>query len=94
MGGAAWAGDYPQRAQLALEAGCDMVLVCNQPEQAIEVIESLSAYHDPAAQLRLARMHGRHFPQHDALKNSQRWKTVTTRLARCETGDWLDMDLE
>jgi len=94
MGGAAWAGDYPQRAQLALEAGCDMVLVCNHPQHAIEVIESLSAYHDPAAQLRLARMHGRHFPQRHALLNSQRWQTVTTRLTRCETGDWLDMDLE
>ncbi|VAW74748.1 beta-N-acetylglucosaminidase [hydrothermal vent metagenome] len=94
MGGAAWAGDYPQRAQLALEAGCDMVLVCNQPEHAIEVIESLSEYNDPAAHLRLARMHGRHFPQRDALCKSQRWQTVTKQLALCENDNWLDMDLE
>lgn len=94
MGGAEWAGNYPQRAQLALEAGCDMVLVCNQPQHAIEVVESLSNYNDPAAQLRLARMHGRKFPQRDALRESERWQSVTARLARCETGDWLDMDLE
>jgi beta-N-acetylhexosaminidase len=94
MGGAEWAGDYPQRAQLALEAGCDMVLVCNQPQHAIEVIESLTDYNDPAAQLRLARMHGRKFPQRDALRNSERWQSVTTRLAHCETEGWLDMDLE
>jgi len=94
MGGAEWAGDYPQRAQLALEAGCDMVLVCNQPQHAVEVVESLTRYNDPAAQLRLARMHGRRFPSRDALRGSKRWQSVTERLARCETGDWLDMDLE
>ncbi len=94
MGGAEWAGDYPQRAQLALEAGCDMVLVCNQPQHAIEVIESLTHYNDPAAQLRLARMHGRQFPQRDALLKSQRRKHVTERLSRCENEGWLDMDLE
>lgn len=94
MGGAEWAGDYPQRAGLALEAGCDMVLVCNQPERAIEVVESLSGYADPAAQLRLARMHGRQFPARDSLRKGKRWQTVTARLARCETEGWLDMDLE
>ncbi len=94
MGGAEWAGDYPQRAQLALQAGCDMVLVCNQPARAIEVVESLSDYNDPVAQLRLARMHGRQFPARDALRKSKRWKLVTTRLANCETEGWLDMDLE
>ncbi len=94
MGGAEWAGDYPQRAQLALRAGCDMVLVCNQPQHAIEVVESLSGYNDPAAQLRLARMHGRRFPEPETLHASPRWRNATERLARCETDGWLDMDLE
>ena len=94
MGGAEWAGDYPQRAQLALEAGCDMVLVCNQPQHAVEVVEALSGYNDPAAQLRLARMHGRQFPSREALRQSERWQSVTARLARCDTEGWLDMDLE
>jgi len=94
MGGAEGAGDYPQRAQRALQAGCDMVLVCNQPQHAIEVVESLTHYHDPAAQLRLARLHGRQFLPRTALRKSERWQSVTVRLARCESGDWLDMDLE
>jgi len=94
MGGAEWAGDYPQRAQLALEAGCDMVLVCNQPQHAVEVIDALSGYNDPAAQLRLARMHGRRFPPRESLRKSERWQSVTTRLARCDSEGWLDMDLE
>jgi len=94
MGGAEWAGDYPQRAGAALQAGCDMVLVCNQPERAAEVVESLVDYHDPAAQLRLARMHGRRFPDHGELRAGQRWQRAVELLESCESERWLDMDLE
>jgi beta-N-acetylhexosaminidase len=94
MGGAEWAGDYPDRARMALQAGCDMVLVCNQPEQAARVIESLSAYNNPAAQLRLARMHGAAFPQRGALTSCQRWRSATALLDDCEAERWLDMDME
>lgn len=94
MGGAEWAGDYPQRARLALAAGCDMVLVCNQPECAARVVESLSDYHDPAARLRLARMHGRSFPDPAGLQRSTRWQRAVRLLEDCEAERWLDMDLD
>jgi len=41
MAGAAVAGDFPQRAQAALGAGCDMVLVCNDRSGAVAVAEWL-----------------------------------------------------
>ncbi|SEI59878.1 beta-N-acetylhexosaminidase [Allopseudospirillum japonicum] len=41
MEGAREAGDYSQAARAALQAGCDMVLVCNQPEQAQQVLADL-----------------------------------------------------
>jgi beta-N-acetylhexosaminidase len=41
MEGATVAGGIVQRASAALNAGCDMVLVCNKPESADELLRSL-----------------------------------------------------
>lgn len=41
MQGATQSGGYTERAQAALNAGCDMALVCNQPEGVIEVLDGL-----------------------------------------------------
>lgn len=59
MEGAKSAGGAVARARTALDAGCDMVLVCNDPLAAGEVLDGLGHYDNPASLLRLARMHGR-----------------------------------
>lgn len=43
MQGAVQMGDIVQRAELALAAGCDMVLVCNDPTGTAKVIDGLPA---------------------------------------------------
>lgn len=59
MEGASVAGNVTERATAALDAGCDMVLVCNQPSCVDEILENMN-YTMPAVNLaRLARMHGR-----------------------------------
>ena len=47
MEGAAVAGGYEARAEAALHAGCDMVLVCNTPDQAERVLHHLDKIQQP-----------------------------------------------
>lgn len=59
MEGASVAGGIAARAQAALAAGCDMILVCNNPASLEELMGSFN-YPMPAVSLaRLARMHGK-----------------------------------
>ena len=62
MQGAAVAGGPLQRARAALKAGCDMLLVCNDPHAAEALLAELE-WDIPAVSLaRLARMHGHVHP--------------------------------
>ena len=56
MEGAAFAGDYPERARLAQQAGCDMLLVCNNPLAAEQVLNLLPISQNPIREERLLRM--------------------------------------
>jgi beta-N-acetylhexosaminidase len=55
MAGAGTAGGVPERARAALAAGCDMVLLCNDPAGQERLLESLAGV-APAAAARVARM--------------------------------------
>jgi len=87
MEAAAAYGDYPQRAQAALQAGCDMVLICNQPHAAEAVVASLKGYENPASQARLARLHGRGEVDGRALRESVEWQQAQNILTALEQGD-------
>jgi beta-N-acetylhexosaminidase len=62
MEGAKVAGGIVQRAEAAIGAGCDMVLVCNDPAAADELLAGLSAQPSPVTLARLVRLHGRSSP--------------------------------
>ncbi|MGD8312914.1 MAG: beta-N-acetylhexosaminidase [Gammaproteobacteria bacterium] len=91
MQGAAWAGDHLARARAALEAGCDMVLVCNAREQAAQVAEALVEYANPVAHSRMVRMHGRQAASLGELHAAPRWEQAVTAVKGYEENPELDL---
>lgn len=86
MEGASVAGSFADRAKAALSAGCDMILVCNHPQGAQEVLSYLESLEkaSPAIlanerlkQLRLDKSKQKTL---DELKESRRWKFATRGL--------------
>ena len=62
MEGASVGGDVTTRSLAALNAGCDMVLLCNRPDLADELLQKLQWKMSALSILRLARMHGERKP--------------------------------
>lgn len=76
------AGSVCVRADLALEAGCDMVLVCNDSAAAIEVADHLEASlpaSNPELSQRLQAMSAQKEGSDD-LYNSQRWRDASAAI--------------
>jgi beta-N-acetylhexosaminidase len=76
MEGASIMGDVVERSHQSLASGCDMILVCNAPEKAIQVLDNLPIIEVPAA----ANMLKRGTFTLRELHSSQEWKTVSEAL--------------
>lgn len=81
MAGAEIIGSYVDRAKTALQAGCDMVLICNNQDAAVEVLGKLEVDANPASQARLIRMHGKHEINFAQLKNDSEWQAVAEQIS-------------
>ena len=93
MAAAGVGGGYEDRARAASAAGCDMLLICNNRPAAIAIVEAFRDRSDPAAQLRLLRMHGRGHIERARLHEDPRWQAGLTQVALLEDLGTLDLAL-
>lgn len=76
-------GDMPARARGSLEAGADMVLVCNDPAAADQVIDALRGYQDPVGHGRLVTLRRQRMPDVEipgSLRDSPAWQQAVAAL--------------
>ncbi len=84
MEGASVMGGVVARAEAALEAGCDVLPVCNRRASVVAVIDGLKSLPGPASQLRILRMRGKDAPDRATLLASREYNECRDWLARCE----------
>lgn len=82
MAAAEAAGGFVERSKAALAAGCDQILLCNNRPAAVQVVEALGDYHDPAGQARIARLYSRHFTGRSKLQANPLWQEAQILLAK------------
>jgi beta-N-acetylhexosaminidase len=82
----------PQRAKRALQAGCDMVLVCNNRNAARKTVVALNDYSNPLSLVRLARLHGTGHVLRESLLASDEWQQASAAVARWSERPSLELD--
>jgi beta-N-acetylhexosaminidase len=73
-------GSMVVRTRRALDAGCDMVLICNDRPAARKTVASLRDYSNPLSLVRLARLHGTGHTLRESLLASDEWQVATAEL--------------
>lgn len=91
MAGAAIGGDFVERTRAALGAGCDMVLICNDQDGAVQVLDHLGEYNKPVSQARLIRMHGRNTITREQLSQDKNWQQRVKNLNKLNPDRELDL---
>ena len=80
MEGAKGAGDVVTRARTALAAGCDMVLICNDPDAAGQLLSGLGTHDNLESVERFVRLHGRPAPDRTQLTANQDYHETVQRI--------------
>ena len=74
--------DYTERATAALNAGCDMALVCNNRNAATQVIDKLEYSVTELTSLHLLKMRGKESISWDELILSEQWKNAVNIIGK------------
>jgi len=85
-------GPMPKLASRALEAGCDMVLVCNDRHAAEAAVAALNDYSNPLSLVRLARLHGTGHVLRETLLASDEWQQANAAVMHWRDRPPLELD--
>lgn len=89
MKGAGFMGDYVERSHKALEAGCDLLLLCNEPEGVVQVLDNLNYQPTAAQKARHLSLMKHQQVQWQELEASARWQKAHRELAELQD-KWLE----
>lgn len=93
MKGAGFMGNFVQRCEQSLDAGCDLLLLCNEREGVIQVLDNLKLQEkQPHFELRQQRLHQlfkRKSIRWSELEATSRWLENQKKLTALQQ-DWLD----
>jgi len=85
MFGASIVGPIPKRVELALDAGCDMILICNDRAAVLETLDHLpKSWKTDNQKLHYLRGHGRY--SYSALMDNPNWKNAHKLIKDFENG--------
>ena len=85
-------GSMRRRAQRALDAGCDMILVCNDRRGAEQAVLALNDYSNPLSLVRLARLHGTGHVLRESLLASDEWREANDAISHWGEPPPLELD--
>ena len=85
-------GTMPERARRALEAGCDMILICNDRDAAQAAVRALKDYSNPLSLVRLARLHATGRVMRESLLASDEWHAAHSELSQWTEPPELELD--
>jgi beta-N-acetylhexosaminidase len=82
MQGAASVGSFEERARLAQQAGCDMILVCNHEKAAEDVLDAVPIEYNRVREQRLLFMLGKGTSNQIELKNNPEWLDLCQKISK------------
>lgn len=89
MKGADFMGNFVERAEKAIYAGCDLLLLCNEPEGVIQVLDNLKYQPTQAQKERHFSLMKRKTLNWSDLEKDQIYLTASARLSKWQQR-WLD----
>lgn len=81
MKGAAIYESMVERAMTALDAGCDMLILCHNRPAVYDILDALANYRNPLAEHRLIRLCGHFQLTRRELENFNKWQEAKIWLA-------------